>query len=122
MALVSRELDGYFWRKMPQTQKYGHIVGYETGFRAGVVEAWSAATGEKEIDQWLFSVFTVVAPHEDLTEAVDEFYSDYANRAIYLSFALRIIIGRIEGYISDEQAKERIQTYRRNILKQKEGE
>jgi len=106
-------VDGYLWRKMPEVQKYGYITGYEMGFRVGVGETWVVATGETDTDQWPFDMSPVAASYEELTEAVDGFYSNYANRGIFLSFALPIIIGRIEGYISDKEAEEKIEESRR---------
>ena len=112
--LVIPAADGYSWRKMHETQKYGYITGYVRGFEEGVVAAWTAATGET---RWPFDIFAERIPYDELVEAVDGFYSDYANRGVYLSFALPIIISRISGYISDEEAEERIQTARRSSLK-----
>lgn len=40
-------------------------------------------------------------------------YSDYANRGVYLSLALPIIINRMIGYISDKEADERIEKARK---------
>jgi len=108
--VVSLAVDAYFWRKMPEVQKYGYVTGYVSGFKAGASSAWAAATGDT---QWPFNVFHPRVSCEKLTEAVDEFYSDYANRGIYFGLALPIVIGRIEGYISDTEAKEEIQKARR---------
>lgn len=115
-------VDGYVWRKMPEAQKYGYITGYLMGFRAGFYSAWVAATGDKYLSQSPFTLIDLKMSFGELTEAVDEFYSDYANRGICVSLALPIIIGRSEGYISDEKAKERIQNYRRSVLKEKQRE
>lgn len=77
----------------------------------------TAATGDT---QWPFEGSILRIPYEELLEAVDEFYSDYANRAVCLTMALPIIISRIEGYISDEEAKGRIQEARKRSLKIRE--
>lgn len=108
--IVEPAVDGYFWRKMPKVQKLGYITGYGRGFIEGVAAAWAAATGNT---QWPFKLLAERISYEGLVEGVDQFYSDYANRQIYLSSALPIIICRIGGYISDEEAKDRIQEARR---------
>jgi len=112
--LIIPAVDGYFWRKMPEAQRYGYIMGYTKGFEEGTIATWRVATGR---NQWPFEIPISRIPWEELVEAVDEFYSDYANRGVYLSFALPIIISRISGYISDEEAEEKIQTARRSSLK-----
>lgn len=108
--LVLPGVDGYFWRKTPKVERLGYIMGYARGFEEGTVVAWFAATGDTQLP---FDVLLPGIDYEELTEAVDEFYSDYANRGIYLTFALPIIICRIGGYIPDEEAKKKIQKARR---------
>ena len=108
--LVLPGVDGYFWRKTPKVERLGYIMGYARGFEEGTVAAWIAATGDTQLP---FDVLLPGIDYEELTEAVDEFYSDYANRGIYLSLALPIAISRIGGYISDKEAEEKIQEARR---------
>jgi len=112
--LIAPVVDGHFWRKMSEKQRYGHVIGYTIGFGEGAAAAWTAATGNKK---WPFNVLIPRISWEELGEAVDEFYSDYANRGICLSTALPIIMSRIGGYISDEEAKNKIQEARKAGLK-----
>jgi len=115
--LITPAVDGYFWKKMSELQKYGYIVGYVRGFKEGVGSAWIHATGDtspKNWHQWPFNIsLRPIHSYEELVEAVDEFYSDYANRGVYLSLALPIIINRMIGYISDKEADERIEKARK---------
>lgn len=112
-SFLTPAVDGYFWRKMPEIQRYGYIMGYVIGFIEGTKTTWIAATGE------IHAPFEVPAPipYGELVEAVNEFYSDYANRGVVLSWALPIIIGRITGYLSDEEANEKIQVARKASVK-----
>lgn len=114
--LITPAVDGYSWREMSELQKYGYIVGYVRGFQEGVVSAWAYATADtsaKNWHQWPFNI-SLIHSYEELVEAVDEFYSDYANRGVCLSLALPIIINRMRGYISDKEAEERIQKARKS--------
>lgn len=100
LVVLSPARDGYSWRRMPETQRYGYIEGYMRGFEEGVVSAWAAATGDtlaKKYNQWPFDIRIRGIAYAKIVEAVNEFYSDYANREIYLSLALPIIISRISG-------------------------
>ncbi len=111
------DIDGHFWREMPEAQRHGQVSGYLRGFHEGFMRAWLITTGSMAFP---FDARIPLSATE-VVEGVNDFYSDYANRRIRLTLILPIIIGRICGYISDVQAEERIQTYRKTSASSRES-
>lgn len=103
---VATGIEGNDWREMSDPQKYGTLWGYDQGFKSGVFFGW--ITAGKPANAFPFATGKPAIDFGHLVEAVDEFYSDYANRGIFLPMALPIVIGRIEGYLSDDEAEEEI--------------
>lgn len=117
MLTFEKSVDGHFWREISEVQRYGYVSGYLTGFHEGFVNAWLIAT-----DSMTFPYDPrIPLSFEEIVEGVNDFYSDYANRKISLGMTLPIIIGRISGYISDVQAVERTQAYRRASASSRES-
>lgn len=117
MLTFEKSVDGHNWREFSEVQRYGYVSGYLTGFHEGFVNAWLIAT-----ESMTFPYDPrIPLSFEEVVEGVNDFYSDYANRKIRLGMTLPIIIGRICGYISDIQATERIQAYRRASASSRES-
>lgn len=122
--------NGYWWNDITETSKVWYIAGYAE-FSAhfvddAILKCVTAKNGGREPrprTNEMFKYAGCPAPAEyDFTEirfdqlkdGVNEFYKDFRNSAVNITFALAHVRDQLRGTKSAKQMDEELATYRRN--------
>jgi len=84
------------WQGYGDPAKLMFVVGFNNGWKMGVVSMSVAADAAREETQQLTARFDAVTPTR-LTGLMDAFYADPANQFVSLDFALDLVVDQAAG-------------------------